>query len=175
MLKNKNAMIWAFDEVISGKTDFDGNTSEDSISLTKDIINYLISKKCVTVSIDLSILNAYLRILNRTETRIPSKVIHDSEYVLCGWKGHAILLFWEKQMDGNNYKFGLINCGKGAGIQGSNGFLCNGLIIFENISKEKINNFLTYYHNYYNNTIDDHQFKYNNLYYMGCKMLILKN
>jgi len=166
LLENRNALIWAFNENIDKDTSFEGNTNADSIRETKAIITYLCSKQSWDTNITEAILAHYLDILANTYSSIPSSIntAKQSEYVLCGWKGHAILLFWEKQLPGTNYIFGLINCGQGIELQGHNGILCNGLIIFKNITSARINSFLITYKNYYNTTSNDFNFKQNELY-----------
>ena len=161
-ITNKNALIWAFNENIGKDTTFEGHTNEDSIVETIKIINYLISNKCFDANITKEIITNYKDILDNVTSTIPSSVTKDTEYVLYGWKGHAILLFWEKVDD--NYNFGLINCGQGSEFQGYNSVLCNGLIIFKNITKERINNFLTTYTNYYDNTKTQDKFSENKMY-----------
>lgn len=166
LLENRNALIWAFNENIDKDTSFEGNTSSQSIQETKNIITYLCSKQSWDTNITEAILTNYLDILANTYSSIPTSIdiAKQSEYVLCGWRGHAILLFWKKQLPGTDYIFGLINCGQGIELQGHNGFLCNGLIIFKNITSARINSFLTTYKNYYNTTLSDENFKQNKLY-----------
>jgi len=165
LLENRNALIWAFNENIDKETSFEGNTNADSIRETKAIITYLCSKQSWDTNITKAILDHYLVIFTNTHSNIPSSVntVKQSEYVLCGWNGHSILLFWEKQTE-DNYIFGLINCGQGIELQGHNGILCNGLIIFKNITVARINTFLVTYQNYFRTTLTDRNFKQNKLY-----------
>jgi hypothetical protein len=163
-IKNKNALIWAFNECIDKDTKFEGNTLVQSINENKNIISYLLSVRCFNRNITEAILSNYLAILNDTYSVIPLAVNQEksNEYLFCGWRGHAILLFWEKQ-ENNIYNFGLINCGEGNDLQGNNGVLCNGLIIFKNIKMECINDFLSTYKNYEANTINDPKFTLNKI------------
>ena len=165
IIDNKNALIWAFNEAIDKNTDFDGNTLNESITQTKQIIEYLLSIKCFNDNITEEIIQKYLEILNRVKTEIPKKVFEDNDYILCGWYEHAILLFWEKQANGL-YNFGMINCGQGADIQGANNILCNGLIIFKDIKENNINNFLETYQKYKKTTNGWHKFKTNKMYFI---------
>jgi hypothetical protein len=176
---NKNALIWAFNESIDENTDFDGNTSSESINQTKQIIEYLLSIKCFNDNITEQIIQKYLEILSHVKTKIPKKIFEVNDYILCGWNGHAILLFWEKQAN-DLYNFGMINCGQGADIQGANNILCNGLIIFKDIEKDNINNFLETYQKYEETTNGWDKFKTNKIYFsfyfiLFDKLLGIKN
>jgi len=163
-INNTNALIWAFDETIDEDTAFDGNDAHISIRQTNDIIKHLISKNCFDSNITKDILVEYMDILANISINIPSKSSSKSnEYLLCGWKSHCILLFWEKQPD-ESYDFGMINCGQGCDIQGKNNILCNGLIIFKKITKTNIDNFLETYQKYFNKTERFTDFKENKLY-----------
>jgi len=166
-IENKNALIWSFDECIDRDTNFDGNIYDISIKETISIIKYLCLERCFDININEDIINKYLEILSNFTCTISdiitsSQIINDNQYILCGWREHAILLFWEKQ-ENQLYNVGIINCGEGAEIQGYNGIKCNGLFIFKNITKERVNNFLEAYKNYYNNTIFDYSFKNHHL------------
>ena len=164
-IKNKNALIWAFNENIDRDTKFEGNTLKNSIDETKIIINYLRSERCFDSNITETIIEEYSSILENIIHIIPlqSSKEKSNEYLLSGWKGHGILLFWEKQTN-EMYNFGIINCGEGIEIQGYNEILCNGLNIFKNITKERIDSFLQTYKNYFNNTINDSNFNKNQIY-----------
>jgi hypothetical protein len=164
-IENKNSLIWAFNESIDSDTQFDGNTNEKSLTQTKQIIYYLISAKCFDPNITESILREYMCILDYVQTIIPSKSSDTipNEYLLCGWQGHSILLFWEKQPN-ELYNFGMINCGQGANLQGSNNVLCNGLVIFKDITKARVDDFLQTYKKYESNTNYDDNFKKNQIY-----------
>ena len=61
---NQNSLIWAFNETIDKNTQFDGNDEENSISQTKDIINYLLSEKMYDNNITEELLIKYLSIIN---------------------------------------------------------------------------------------------------------------
>jgi hypothetical protein len=147
IIDNKNALIWAFNEAIDKNTDFEGNIPSESITQMIDIIQHLLLIKCFTEHITEQIINTFMDILKVIKIIIPISILEDNEYILCGWNKHAILLFWEKQAN-DLYNFGMINCGEGADIQGANSILCNGLIIFKDIKKDNINNFLKTYKKY---------------------------
>ena len=119
-INNKSAYIWAFNEMIDTETQFDGNTYPASITETKAIISRLYKSNIVDDNITKTILHTYLEILLRILTVHNIEQVTDNEqYILCGWKEHAILLFWEIQLDGL-YNVGFINCGSGIEIQGYN-------------------------------------------------------
>ena len=61
-----------------------------------------------------------------------------------GWKEHAIFIFSIKNTD-ETYDLGIINAGQGSEIQGIDGDLTNGIVIFKNINEEKITNFVLKY------------------------------
>jgi hypothetical protein len=179
-LNNKNALIWAFNENIDKNTKFEGNTKQQSIDETKILINYLCFQKFFDTNITQLILTEYLEILNKIKIDFPiydqeinSEIV--SDYFLLGWKGHAILLFFEKIHEEKNeetgkitkcYNLGLINCGEGISIQGHNGILCNGLIIFKNIDEAQIIKFFNNYRNYNEATKDDETFDENKVYHI---------
>jgi len=166
-IHNKNSLIWAFNEAIDKDTKFDGNNSSTSIKQNIDIIKVLLSEKSYDSNITEELLNNYLLILNSnylyTDIKKAINYTENNIYLFNGWREHAILLFWEKQSD-NIYNFGIINCGEGADIQGTNNNLCNGIIIFKEINKQNIDNFLDTYNNYNINTVDDYNFDNNKLY-----------
>jgi len=190
-LTNKNALIWAFNENIDKDTKFEGNTRQQSIDETKNLINYLKSEKCFDANITESILNEYLDALDRTKIDFPkyegevapkdlwnywfSKEMHfKNKYFLLGWNGHAILLFLEKTkketlVSGEIFRYynlGLINCGEGIDIQGNNGILCNGLIIFKDIQEQSIISFFNTYKSFYEGSYNDDEFHKNKVYYI---------
>ena len=68
----------------------------------------------------------------------------DKMYFLAGWIEHAILIFYERVTE-DNYIVGVINAGSGTSIQGYSDNLCNGIIIFKNITFEKIITFMNRY------------------------------
>jgi hypothetical protein len=164
-IENKNSLIWAFNESIDSGTQFDGNTKQNSIAQTKQIIDYLILEKCFDDNITKEILDEYWFILNDIDIKIPSSSsdTQPNQYLSCGWKGHFILLFWERQPN-QSYNVGMINCGEGCGIQGKNNVLCNGLVIFKDITKVRLDDFLQTYQKYESNTINDLSFKNNKIY-----------
>ena len=170
---NKSALIWAFNEMIDKDTDFDGNLYESSISETRSIINYLYKQNAYDTNITENILHTYYEILIRCITidKI-EEVTENKQYILCGWRGHAILLFWEKQESTKLFNVGIINCGQGIDIQGYNDILCNGILIFKNIKKKRINIFLDTYKNYYEKTKNDHTFNQNKIYSIFYSYLI---
>ena len=155
---NKSARIWAFDEMIDENTNNDGNDSRKCLNEIKEIIDYVISKYTnMPNSETLNILNTYKSYLY-DKIIIFSILINiddiddmNGKYYLCGWTGHAIIIFINKQND-NKYEFGIINCGEGADIQGCNNCSCNGIIVLKNIEKHKILTFLIYYKNFLSNS-----------------------
>jgi hypothetical protein len=150
MLKNLNANVLAFDEVIGKHSYHDqGNYRPSSIIETSAIIKLLISKNCFTENIIYEDLEMLLKIIKSTKYEINiQKLSQNDSYFLVGWKKHAIFLFYEKQSN-ETYNFGLINAGDGIEYQGVENDLCNGIIIFNNINWENIKNFLLKYKNYY--------------------------
>jgi len=145
MLKNKNANILAFDEIIGKKTSFEGNTNEDSIKEINIIIRYLIDEQCYTESVTKEILEELSSILLKTKDKIQREKDPDNDYFLIGWPKHSILIFYEKITGTEQYDVGIINAGQGVEIQGAIKNLCNAIIIFKNISQTKLYNFLDNY------------------------------
>ena len=180
LLNNRNALIWAFNENIDRNTKFEGNTTQQSINETKSLINYLCSQQCFDTNITELILTEYLDILDKMHVDFPiygqSIQPHKTkEYFLLGWNGHAILLFFEKMREETTeasrevtkfYNLGLINCGEGIDIQGHNGILCNGLIIFKDITENLIINFFNYYEQFYNGSKNDNKFHDDKVYHI---------
>jgi hypothetical protein len=127
----------------------------------------LLFEKSYDSNITEELLTKYLSILTSDYLYIDINASNgknqDNIYLFNGWREHSILLFWEKQSD-ETYNFGIINCGQGVDIQGTNNNLCNGIIIFKKINKQNIDNFLRTYNNYNINTVDDYDFDDNNLY-----------
>ena len=67
-LKNKNAMILAFDETIrDNSSPFEDNYLWTSINQTKYIIEYLVINKCFTDSVDKELLSYFLHIVEKTK------------------------------------------------------------------------------------------------------------
>ena len=171
-LLNKNANILAFDEVIGKNTSYEGNSATNSIKENIEIIEYLIGNNCTTHVITLDMLEELSTIIKKTKDNIEFNIKNINDYFLTGWKGHAILLFYEKQQNSNNYDVGIINAGQGTEIQGIYGNLCNGIIIFKNISLDKIKDFLTKYKIFINNSINDRNFEEHKRYYSFYFLLI---
>ena len=171
-IHNKNSLIWAFNEAIDKDTKFDGSTNYTSINQNIDIINLLLFEKSYDSNITEELLTKYLSILTSDYLYINIYASiyasignnQDNVYLFNGWREHAILLFWEKQTN-DLYNFGMINCGQGADIQGANNILCNGLIIFKDIEKDNINNFLKTYQKYEKTTNGWDKFKTNKIYF----------
>lgn len=65
-LENKCAKILAFDEVIGINSDYEGNTHENVIRETKNIIKFLLDKECFTDKIDSFILSEFNKIIDDT-------------------------------------------------------------------------------------------------------------
>ena len=151
-LNNKSAIIWAFDEMIDRKTDNDGNSFEVGLKEIKKIIYYALTN---TVDEEiLSILIIYGNLINNNNINIFTATSnndinddinnHNDKYYLCGWIGHSIIIFATNKKD-TTCDFGIINCGEGAEIHGISNSICNGIIVFKNIEKSKIKNFLNMY------------------------------
>jgi hypothetical protein len=68
----------------------------------------------------------------------------DNLYILGGWTGQAIVLFFE-HVDNSMYRVGIINAGIGVDIHGITDDMCNGILIFDNINYSKITDFLEDY------------------------------
>jgi hypothetical protein len=62
---------------------------------------------------------------------------------------HSILFFIHKTLD-EKYDFGLINAGQGCEIQGVNKELCNGIIIYREVTIVQIQKFINEYIKWYN-------------------------
>jgi hypothetical protein len=155
MLINKSANILAFDEIIGKDTSFEGNYASNAIDELKIIISFLISKQCYTDNITETELTQLLTIVSKTKSNIDIDDIDidkDTEnYYLVGWPGHVILLFYEKISE-DLYDVGLINAGEGVDIHGIFNDSGNCIIIFKDISKEKLHKFLDNYIKFFKNT-----------------------
>jgi hypothetical protein len=191
ILQNKSAMVWAFDEVIDKNTSFEGNTNDKSIKEIGDIIDFLIMIDITHMpdyGITKKILVDFKDVITKTQSDMTileassleassleaSSLEASNEYFLVGWTGHAIFIFWELQLNGL-YNVGIINCGQGIELQGFNNDICNGILIFKNIEKERVNNFITYYKYFYHNSRKiDPSFTENKRYYSFYFMLIDK-
>jgi hypothetical protein len=150
-LSNICANILAFDEFIGKYSTFDkGNNRETALREITNIVKLLINDNIVTTNVTIDILKKYLEIVNETKTDIPEpgEPFKENGYYLVGWEGHAITIFYEKN-DTALFDVGIINAGEGIDIQGYNNILCNGVIIFKNIDKDKIISFLEDYYYYY--------------------------
>jgi hypothetical protein len=165
ILENKSAMVWAFDEVIDTDTDFEGNSYRNSIDEIKILINFLIEENHrdpneQDLNITQSILTQFRKVVSCAyyDTESILQPLLDNQYCLVGWTGHAIFIFWEIQED-KSYDVGLINCGQGVEIHGYNHTICNGILIFKNIIKEKIENFISSYKLFYNFSNSDKKFE----------------
>ena len=145
-LKNKNANYLAFDEAIGEDSDFDkGNTKLNAINESKEIITFLINEECFDDNIKYCHLNELLEIINKTNDF--NYKLNNEGYYLAGWVGHVIFLFYKK-ISNDNYDLGIINAGEGSELQGVDNDLCNGIIIFHNITEQKLDNFLILYNMY---------------------------
>ena len=147
---SKNAIVLAFDEVIGKETTFEGNTLNNSINETLKVMELIIENECFTEVINKDLCENMKQIVSQTKQ---VGVSDDNKYILGGWKGHAIFMFYEKNEDNDTYDFGVINAGEGCDIQGIDGDLTKGIIIFKNIELENINNFFKKYQLYYDSTI----------------------
>ena len=154
-LNNKSAMIWAFDEVIGKNTEFEGITRENSKIEMKTLIKYMIKEEKFTQYVTKDILVNFEKIVDETLVDIDQyfdpESIKKTDYMSLGWPGHTIFTFFEEH-DNNKYNFVLINAGEACGVHGIENELCNGILVFENVSKAKMTNYKNYYAMYYRNT-----------------------
>jgi len=158
--KNKGGLIWCFDESIDKKTDFEGNTREQSLKEIIILIKHLLLNEKYDVNIDKSILEQFILFLTNNTYLIEYSKARYFDYIfleeeplqlfICGWHKHTILLFFEKK-ENDIYDVGLINCGDGAQFHGIFNELCNGIIIFKDISKINLLNFIKFYKYFYLN------------------------
>ena len=200
-LTNRSAMVWAFDEVIDKGTDFEGNNNLSTITEMKIIIDYLLTKNIHDKYITHDILIKFRQVIDKTkwnlELELEGKQLKGKQYFLVGWREHAILLFTEEQLNEEDdedeffsisrsrsgiksriknklFNLGIVNCGQGAELQGSNHDLCNGILIFKNIPEKKINDFIKFYKTFYKNCMADSNFTVNKRYYSFYFMLFDK-
>ena len=147
---SKTVMLWAFDEVIDSDTDFEGNHKYSAKYELINIIKFIQKNELYYEQIDESLVCEYLKILDKLDAEIESKdiIIKDSDYFLCGWLKHGISIFYEKEVSGN-YILGIINAGEGIEYQGIVNEYCNGIMIFNNITKDTLTNFLKKYQKFY--------------------------
>lgn len=151
-LKNKNAMLWAFDEVIDNNTVFEGNTFEKSKNETKDILfNFIKKNKHFSEVITNKILKVFFDTINKGKILNDSlKISKEDTFIFGGWRGHGISLFYEKDKKYNDiYKFGIINAGEGSEIHGYKNEICNGILIFKDIKYMNIVNFFNDYKKFF--------------------------
>ena len=157
--ENKSGLIWCFDEVIDEKTDFEGNTREQALKEIIILIKHLLLNNKYDENIDEDILEIFINLLTNNTYLIEYYTKYSKGFdnflddepirlLICGWHYHSILLFFEKK-ENDMYNVGMINCGDGAQFQGIFNELCNGIIIFKNISKINLLNFLKYYNFFY--------------------------
>ena len=182
LINNNCAKIWAFDEMIDRNTENDGNTHELGLTNIEDIIKY--ATTCLTIDdINTTILNTYNTLLiNKNITIFNKDYIIDNiasisgKYYLCGWTDHNIIIFVNKQQE-NKYEIGIINCGEGFQFHGFNESLCNGIIIFKDISENKILDFFNKYKIYLENTENIIQGEkiFRNFYLMLLKIILNEN
>ena len=175
-LDSKTAMIWAFDEVIDSNTSFEGNNLSNTKKTLIDIIKFIQKNNIYHDIIDENLICEYLKILDKlvinldnTEYKIDIK---DSDFFLCGWYNHGILLFYNKNSE-DNYTVGIINAGQGVEYQGIENENCNGIMIFENIHETSLQNFLEKYKKFYelSNNIPS---QYESYLYFKFYMIIVK-
>ena len=162
-VNNKSAMIWAFDEVINKGTEFDGNTNVKSISELSDILEYLIHlmRKGIyeNIYINLDKLQKIKKVVDKTYYDIKDikfDINNKSKCMLCGWKGHAVMIFYEKT--DNKYNVGIVNAGQGVNFQGIKNNMCNGIVVFTDIEQSNVQNFLDAYSIFYANSLTDTYF-----------------
>lgn len=94
--------------------------------------------------------------------------------LLAGWPKHAIFISVQYDNISKQHDFIMINAGIGSEIQGIYGDLCNGIIIIKNVSLEKIQNFLKFYYDFYNNSYSDKEFEQEKRYYSFYFLMIDK-
>ncbi len=157
------ANILAFDEVITKESYYDsGNTVITAIREIKELIKFLIKEKCFNDNIKECHLNEYLSICEKTHLILDFNEKKNEDYFLVGWEKHGIFIFYKKNSD-DSYDLGMINAGEGAELQGVFGDLCNGIIIFHSITKERLKKFLDRYRKFYESGVQT--FEINNTYY----------
>ena len=76
-LKNKNAIILAFDEMIREGSKYEGNHNLVSIQQTKNILNYLITEQCYTSNVNSDILKEFIRVVNLTKPEFNLQYYYD--------------------------------------------------------------------------------------------------
>jgi hypothetical protein len=150
------------------------------------------------------ILIKFRKVIDNTNVNLKlelyGKQLEGKQYFLVGWREHAIFLFTEEQpskeeddddffsisrrrsgiksskskIKNKLFNLGIVNCGQGAELQGSNHDLCNGILIFKNIPEKKINDFIESYNTFYQNCMADRNFSVNKRYYSFYFMLFDK-
>jgi hypothetical protein len=156
------ANILAFDEVITKDSYYDrGNNLIKARQEINELIKFLIKEKCFDDNIKECHLNEYLSICEKTNTNIDFDEKKIEDYFLVGWNSHRILIFYKK-ISYNNYNLGMINAGEGSELQGVFGDLCNGIIIFHNITKEILKKFFDRYEKFFVSNVN---FETNDTYY----------
>ena len=146
----KNATIyWALDECIGKKTDYDGG---NPIECAKEIYNLLTYIDNQNLSLDMkpyviNSINIFFKATQYFSSLVNTQEIEsitNSDIILYheGWEDHAISIFFYKNK--SLYNVGLINFGEGTEYHGIENDKSNGIIIFENITIDKIKDFLAF-------------------------------
>jgi hypothetical protein len=167
---NKCAFMFAFDEHITDGTTFEGNINKIALGEINEIIQELIDGKIYDNSgISKKILEDFLQLDIYNIDEIPTLddfidgfLSESNGYLMCGWNGHTILIFFEKQPD-SNYVIGIINAGEGI-EKGHTDELSNGIIILSNVSYEYLQNSFTLYYKHYSKNITESYYNDSGLY-----------
>ena len=168
---NKSAMLWALDEVIDSDTDFEGSTKLEAKEDIIKIVQFIKDNNIYHGIINIELIDNFFNIMTGIDIDLKSLNVNrcldrnNNYYIACGWPKHNIFVFYEKNADGT-YQVGVINAGQGSEIQGINGSKCNGILIFQNVTRANLELFLNEYKNWYIKINGDDNFKRKERYVM---------
>jgi hypothetical protein len=178
LIDNKLAYMWAFDEVIHKKSNFNGTYTRHIKPNIIDILNVIKFNNSSKIKIKrqniIDIINELIIFDTYDIDNLDVDLDKDNILFGCGWSTHYITIFINKIHD--SYNIGIINAGAGCEFHGILNEKCNGIIKYYNISRHNIRNFLVDYYNWYIFEMRENKYNlgYYYLYFLIEKYLVIE-